>query len=217
MRVDRAPKKVPGATDIVKLACGAFHNLALNACAFLPLMPWRPPRLFSLGLHLHAPWLVPAPDKSLPVVPPPGVVVIRSCRSIILCLPGQGFGEPPACQGCRDVKENKLEGSYLAWHGRRAGEVLAWGINDFGQLGNGSTFYETEPTKVVSHSFNRSPIIDSHHCPSVLGPRLLAPCVAACRWAPAPLPDPSPRTCQHAGCTQRTSRVSSRVNENSTI
>lgn len=33
--------------------------------------------------------------------------------------------------------------------GRRAGEVLAWGINDFGQLGNGSTFYETSPTKVV--------------------------------------------------------------------
>ena len=31
----------------------------------------------------------------------------------------------------------------------RAGEVLAWGINDFGQLGNGSTFYETSPTKVV--------------------------------------------------------------------
>ena len=31
----------------------------------------------------------------------------------------------------------------------RAGEVLAWGINDFGQLGSGSTFYETSPTKVV--------------------------------------------------------------------
>ena len=28
--------------------------------------------------------------------------------------------------------------------------MLAWGINDFGQLGNGSTFYETEPTKVHS-------------------------------------------------------------------
>ena len=27
--------------------------------------------------------------------------------------------------------------------------MLAWGINDFGQLGNGSTFYETSPTKVV--------------------------------------------------------------------
>jgi hypothetical protein len=27
--------------------------------------------------------------------------------------------------------------------------VLAWGINDFGQLGSGSTFYETSPTKVV--------------------------------------------------------------------
>lgn len=30
----------------------------------------------------------------------------------------------------------------------RQGEVLAWGINDFGQLGNGSTFYETSPTQV---------------------------------------------------------------------
>ena len=33
MKVDRHPKKVEGASDIVKLACGAFHNLALNACA----------------------------------------------------------------------------------------------------------------------------------------------------------------------------------------
>ena len=31
----------------------------------------------------------------------------------------------------------------------RQGEVLAWGINDFGQLGNGSTFYETSPTQVT--------------------------------------------------------------------
>jgi len=31
----------------------------------------------------------------------------------------------------------------------RQGEVLAWGINDFGQLGNGSTFYETSPTPVA--------------------------------------------------------------------
>lgn len=27
--------------------------------------------------------------------------------------------------------------------------MLAWGINDFGQLGNGSTFYETSPTPVA--------------------------------------------------------------------
>ena len=33
MHVDRAPKRVQGAADIVKIACGAFHNLALNACA----------------------------------------------------------------------------------------------------------------------------------------------------------------------------------------
>lgn len=39
--------------------------------------------------------------------------------------------------------------NYLLHVVARAGEVLAWGINDFGQLGNGSTFYETSPTKVV--------------------------------------------------------------------
>ena len=33
MKVDRSPKSVAGATDIVKIACGAFHNLCLNACA----------------------------------------------------------------------------------------------------------------------------------------------------------------------------------------
>jgi hypothetical protein len=31
MKVDRAARKVEGATDIVKIACGSFHNLALNA------------------------------------------------------------------------------------------------------------------------------------------------------------------------------------------
>lgn len=30
----------------------------------------------------------------------------------------------------------------------RHGEVLAWGINDYGQLGNGTTTYETSPTRV---------------------------------------------------------------------
>lgn len=31
----------------------------------------------------------------------------------------------------------------------RDGHVLAWGINDFGQLGNGSTDYEVTPTPVL--------------------------------------------------------------------
>ena len=30
MKVDRSPKSVAGATNIVKIACGAFHNLCLN-------------------------------------------------------------------------------------------------------------------------------------------------------------------------------------------
>lgn len=30
----------------------------------------------------------------------------------------------------------------------RDGQVLAWGINDFGQLGNGSTDYEVQPSRV---------------------------------------------------------------------
>jgi hypothetical protein len=32
MQVDRAPRKVPGAAGIAKIACGAFHNLALTRC-----------------------------------------------------------------------------------------------------------------------------------------------------------------------------------------
>ena len=31
----------------------------------------------------------------------------------------------------------------------REGQVVAWGINDFGQLGNGSTVYATSPCLVV--------------------------------------------------------------------
>lgn len=37
MQVDRTPRKVPGAANIAKIACGAFHNLALSkrACPCL--------------------------------------------------------------------------------------------------------------------------------------------------------------------------------------
>lgn len=61
MKVDRAPQRVPGAVDIAKVACGAFHSLALNY----------------------------------------------------------------------------------------DGEVVAWGINDFGQLGDGTTSYSTQPVLVA--------------------------------------------------------------------
>lgn len=38
----------------------------------------------------------------------------------------------------------------LKWCGGcRDGEVFAWGINDFGQLGDGSTSYATSPVKVI--------------------------------------------------------------------
>ena len=30
MKVDRQPKKVPHAENVAKIACGAFHNLALT-------------------------------------------------------------------------------------------------------------------------------------------------------------------------------------------
>ena len=55
-----------------------------------------------------------------------------------------GTGHPSAAQ-----TDLTLANFMKACTSCRAGEVLAWGINDFGQLGNGSTFYETSPTKVV--------------------------------------------------------------------
>ena len=33
MQVDRTPRRVPGAVNIAKIVCGAFHNLALNKYA----------------------------------------------------------------------------------------------------------------------------------------------------------------------------------------
>ena len=35
MQVDRTPRKVPGAVNVAKIVCGAFHNLALDKCARL--------------------------------------------------------------------------------------------------------------------------------------------------------------------------------------
>lgn len=31
----------------------------------------------------------------------------------------------------------------------KQGQIYTWGINDYGQLGNGSTFYSTSPSRVV--------------------------------------------------------------------
>ena len=53
MQVDRAPRKVPGAAGIAKIACGAFHNLALTRC------PAPPARL-------------PAAHASCQIMPAPG-------------------------------------------------------------------------------------------------------------------------------------------------
>ncbi len=50
-----------------------------------------------------------------------------------------------ACNGTSNAKLDARTPSGMC----RQGEVLAWGINDFGQLGNGSTFYETSPTQVM--------------------------------------------------------------------
>ncbi len=35
MQLDRSPRAVPDATDVAKIACGAFHNLALTRCNVL--------------------------------------------------------------------------------------------------------------------------------------------------------------------------------------
>lgn len=35
MQLDRSPRPVPDATDVAKIACGAFHNLALTRCPSL--------------------------------------------------------------------------------------------------------------------------------------------------------------------------------------
>lgn len=35
MQLDRSPRPVPDATDVSKIACGAFHNLALTRYSFL--------------------------------------------------------------------------------------------------------------------------------------------------------------------------------------
>lgn len=35
MQLDRSPRAVPDATDVAKIACGAFHNLALTRCPSL--------------------------------------------------------------------------------------------------------------------------------------------------------------------------------------
>ena len=62
MHVDRAPKRVEGAAGIVKIACGAFHNLALNACA--PHF-WGACRLLHMRLAVW-PVETSAPAHALP-------------------------------------------------------------------------------------------------------------------------------------------------------
>lgn len=43
MELDRSPREVPDAVDVAKIACGAFHNLALTRSAAVCMLISTPP------------------------------------------------------------------------------------------------------------------------------------------------------------------------------
>ncbi len=125
MNVNRHPRPVPGATNIAKIACGAFHNLAFS---------WynskRPGyrSLLSLSCFYTGHMALGSPQHRL--LTASSGQAGRECSFVTCC--------------CSPAAQSMITGSSC-----REGEVFAWGINDYGQLGDGSTSYATSPVKVV--------------------------------------------------------------------
>jgi Regulator of chromosome condensation (RCC1) repeat len=163
MVMDRRPKPVPGTANIAKIACGAFHNLALSWSASAgPASLCRASRpcavrtpapqdgTISHSLHLFAVQMG-AEAAPVPVIP------AGCCRESLrrractwVCARRQKLALGGGGNHCKELGRVAVSLVCLRCVGAaRQGEVVAWGINDFGQLGNGTTSYATEPVKVL--------------------------------------------------------------------
>ncbi|KAK9838506.1 hypothetical protein WJX81_003780 [Elliptochloris bilobata] len=171
---ERKPRRLAALSGVTisQVAIGGWHCLALDAGALaamsLPkyvvacglVYAWGGNEYGQCGVHWGARDVV----EPAPCVPSLRVVQVAAggMHSCVLTTQGEvwTWGEPWGDFSMQvDRTPRKVPGAVNvakivcgAFHNlalNKQGEVLAWGINDFGQLGNGSTFYETSPTQVV--------------------------------------------------------------------
>lgn len=135
--------QVPGATGIAAIAAGAFHNMALSHRGEVS-REWRdrevllwpcfssvssrlPRRAFQTHLQTHTPSKGPLLGHQRQR--PAGHVIAHMGLYSIL----------PSCSS---------PGPKYLLQTHVPIQVYTWGTNDYGQLGNGCTSYDTEPRKV---------------------------------------------------------------------
>ncbi|CAL8461917.1 g1448 [Coccomyxa elongata] len=157
---ERKPRRVAAlrGMEITQVSTGGWHCLALDSAGLV--YAWGGNEYGQCNVE----WNVRDVVQPTPCVPGLQVkqVAAGGMHSCVLTDAGEvwTWGEPWGDFSMKvDRHPKKVEGASDivklacgAFHNlalNAAGEVLAWGINDFGQLGNGSTFYETSPTKVV--------------------------------------------------------------------
>ncbi|KAK9908666.1 hypothetical protein WJX75_001202 [Coccomyxa subellipsoidea] len=157
---ERKPRRVAAlrGMEITQVSTGGWHCLALDAAGLV--YAWGGNEYGQCNVE----WNVRDVVQPTPCVPGLRVkqVAAGGMHSCVLTDTGEvwTWGEPWGDFSMKvDRHPKKVEGASDivklacgAFHNlalNAAGEVLAWGINDFGQLGNGSTFYETSPTPVL--------------------------------------------------------------------
>ncbi|CAL5222769.1 g5181 [Coccomyxa viridis] len=157
---EKKPRRIAAlrGIEIQQISTGGWHCLALDSAGLV----------YAWGGNeygqCHVEWAVRDVVEPTPCVPGLRIKQVSAggMHSCVLTDTGEvwTWGEPwgdfsmkvdrspKSVAGATDIVKIAC-GAFHNLCLNAAGEVLAWGINDFGQLGNGSTFYETSPTKVV--------------------------------------------------------------------
>lgn len=157
---EKKPRRIAAlkGVNIVQAACGGWHCLAVSNTG--QAYAWGGNEYGQCGVaqgKRDVPEPTPClPDQKVVQVAAGGMHTCALTESGQVWTWGEPWGEfsmqldrsPRAVPDATDVAKIAC-GAFHNLALTRSGHVVAWGINDFGQLGNGSTVYATSPGQVV--------------------------------------------------------------------